>query len=286
MKIRKALLLIYRNCFHFFEKYGFKRFYFARIINRFIIFCLRSNSVDIRGHKMFLDSKDSLTLSIFESYEPVITDFIEKEIKKDFVVLDIGANIGYYTLIFAKLVGENGKIFAFEPDPTNFALLKKNMEINNYKNAALIQKAVSDKTGKAMLYLCDNNKGDHRIYDSDDGRRSIPIESIRLDDYFKDYVGKIDFIKIDTQGADELVIKGMPNLLRKNKNLKIILEFWPLGVKKSGGNAKEFLQLLIEYGFKIYDLGNERRAKPADIAELLKIYTCEKNNYTDFLCIK
>lgn len=286
MKIRKTLLLIYRACFHFFEKHGFKRFYLARIINRFIIFCLKSDSVDIHGHKMFLDSKDSLTLSIFGNYEPVITDLVGKEIKKDYVVLDIGANIGYYTLIFAKLVGENGKVFAFEPDPTNFTLLIKNMEINNYKNAVLVQKAASDKTGKARLYLCDNNKGDHRIYDSDDGRRSIPIESMRLDDYFEDYARKIDFIKIDTQGADELVIKGMPNLLRRFESLKIILEFWPLGVKKSGGNAKEFLQLLIGHGFKIYDLGSEKRTEPADIAELLKMYTCEKNNYTDLLCIK
>jgi len=65
---------------------------------------------------MFLDSCDSLQLSINEIYEPIETNFVKDKIKEKNIVLDIGANIGYYTLIFAKLVGNNGKVFAFEPE--------------------------------------------------------------------------------------------------------------------------------------------------------------------------
>jgi len=116
------------------------------------------------------------------------------------VVVDIGANIGYYTLIFARLVGEQGRVFAFEPDPANFSLLAKNVAVNNYHNVELIQKAVSDQTGNARLYLSPKSTVDHRIYSSNDNRKFIDVEAVRLDDYFLDNNGKIDFIKMDIQG--------------------------------------------------------------------------------------
>jgi tRNA G37 N-methylase Trm5 len=126
----------------------------------------------VQGHKMYLDSKESLDLSIYGVYEEYETDLIKKEIDRGDVVLDLGANIGYYTLLFAKKVGDEGRVYAFEPDPTNFSLLKKNVEINGYRNVVLIQKAVSNKNGKLKLYLNEDNKGDHRFYNSHDGRKN------------------------------------------------------------------------------------------------------------------
>lgn len=234
----------------------------------------------VDGHKMFLDSKDSLHLSINGIYEPFETELVKKEIKKGDVVLDIGANIGYYTLIFAKLVGENGKVFAFEPDPTNFSLLKKNVEINGYGNrVVLVQKAVSNKTEKIKLYLCEDNKGDHRIYDSHDGRQSIEIEAIRLDDYFKNYNGTIDFIKMDIQGAEGWAIQGMHNLLKKNKTVKIVTEFWPIGLKGSGIDPDEYFKILIELGFKLYEINEqEKKIKPINIPKVTNLLCMRKND--------
>lgn len=125
--------------------------------------------------------------------------------------------------------------------------------MNGYKNVILVQKAVSNKTGKLKLYLSEDNPGDHRIYNSHDGRKSFEIEAIRLDDYFKDYDGKIDFIKMDIQGAEGWAIQGMLNLLKKNKTVKIVSEFWPIGLKRSGIEPDEYLKLLIELGFKLYE---------------------------------
>jgi len=286
MNQRKISLAIYRAVKSVLGGYGIGRFYPIRVVHLFVLKRLKSNFATVQGHKMFLDSKDSLNLFINGIYEKFETELIKKEIKQDDIILDIGANIGYYTLMFAKLVGENGKVFAFEPDPTNFALLKKNVEINGYKNVVLINKAVSNKTGKLRLFLCENNKGDHRIYDSKDGRKFIEIESVKLDDYFKNQNDKINFIKMDIQGAEYGAVKGMCGLLNKNKNVKIISEFWPIGLKRSGVEPIEFLKLLVEHGFKISEV-NEVKDKiiPIDTPNsLLKEYTIKKENFTNLLC--
>jgi hypothetical protein len=150
---KKLFLTIYRKVVKILSGHGIGNFYPVRVFNNFIVSRLKSTLAEVDGHKMFLDSRDSLGLSIFSIHEPLETGLVKEKIKKGDVVLDIGANIGYYTLIFAKLVGEEGKVFAFEPEPTNFSLLEKNVEINGYKNVVLIQKAVSNETGKIRLYL-------------------------------------------------------------------------------------------------------------------------------------
>ena len=286
MSMRKIMLSIYKKAVKILSGHGIGNFYPIKVIHSFVISYLKSNFAEVQGHKMFLDSKDSLCLSINGVYEPFETELVKKEIKKGDVVLDLGANIGYYTLIFAKLVGKRGKVFAFEPDPTNFSLLKKNVEINGYKNVELVQKAVSNKTGKIKLYLCEDNKGDHRIYNSHDGRQSIEIEAIRLDDYFKNYNGAVDFIKMDIQGAEGGAIQGMFNLLKKN-NVKIITEFWSIGLKRFGIDSEECLKLLIEFGFKLYEVNErEKKIKPVNVPKLLEVYTPKKENFTNLLCLK
>lgn len=283
--MRKILLSVYKKGVKLLSGHGIGNFSPVKVINRFIISHLKSSFAQVKGHKMFLDSKDALGLSINGIYEPLETELVNKEVKKGNAVLDIGANIGYYTLIFAKLVGEDGKVFAFEPDPTNFALLKKNVEMNGYKNVMLVQKAVSNKTGKLKLYLCEDKPGDNRIYNSHDRRKSIEIAAIRLDDYFGRHNLKIDFIKMDIQGAEGGAIQGMLNLLKKNKTVKIVTEFWPVGLKRFGIDPDEYLKLLIELGFKLYEINEqEKKIKPVNIPKLLEIYTPEKENFTNLLC--
>lgn len=247
----------------------------------------RLNPCWVQGHRMFLDSRDSLGLSADEIWEPLETALVKKEVRSGDVVLDIGANIGYYTLILARLVGENGRVFAFEPEPENFDLLKKNVEINGYRNAVLVKKGVSDVNGKTRLYLSEENRGDHRVYDSRDDRNSMEIETIRLDDYFKDYEGRIDFIKMDIQGAEGKALQGMPLLLQKFKELKIIMEFWPTVLKKAGTEPGDLLGFLLNHDFKIYNIDRaEKMIKPADINELLEAYSYEAEKYTNLFCCR
>lgn len=288
--MRRILYSVLKTIHKLLYGYGIGQIYPFKVAFNFLVSHLRNtkDAIDVQGHKMYIDALDCLRVSIRGVYEPFETELIKKEIKKGDIVVDIGAHIGYYTLIFAKLVGEEGKVFAFEPSPENFALLKKNVEINGYKNVTLVQKAVSNKSGTLKLYLCEGNAGDNRIYDSHDDRRSVDIEAVRLDDYFKNGSGRINYIKMDVQGAEGAAVLGMSHLLESNKALKILTEFWPDGLQKFGTSPGEYLQLLTNLRFKLFDL-NEREniLEPVNaIQQLLEKYTPENKEYTNLLCVK
>src|SRR3989344_942009 len=193
----KHLSYMFRLGTKIFSKTKFAESYLLTSIYKSLHRKLKSDFAQVQGHKMYLDEDDSLRLSIFGVYEPSQTELIKQEVKEGDTVLDIGANIGYYTLIFAKLVGPRGKVYAFEPDPKNFSLLKKNIKINSYDNVVLINKAISDKTEKIKLYFSSNNKASHTIYGSEKNTNFVTIDSIKLDDYFKTNEQDISFVKID-----------------------------------------------------------------------------------------
>jgi len=266
IKMKKILFLIFKKGVKLFSGYRFSQVYPIKVIWPKIFHFLFSNlypnsAVKVGDHKMILDSNDSFCLLIDGVYQPLGVKLLKKVIKKGDVIV-VGAHIGYYTLLFAKLVGEDGKVFAFEPDPNNFALLKKNVEINGYKNVVLEQKAVTNKTGKIRLYLSDENKSAHTIYPPNNYVNSIEVEAIRLDDYFKNYNGEINFIKISATWSDAGVIQGMPNLLRKYKNLNILIRFSAFSLEEYCLNLtnKEFLKFVQEYNFKFYYI-NEQENK-------------------------
>ncbi len=247
-------------------------FLFPRIVPDF---------VNVQGHKMYIDSKDSLHFFFNSSIEDDETETIRKNIKKRDVVLDIGANIGYYTLIAARIVGEEGKVFAFEPDPGNFSLLKKNVEANGYKNVVLVQKAVSDRTEKIKLFLNEDSNVGHSIYDAHDGKKSISVYAITLDDFLKD-AEKVDFIKMDIEGAEGKAFAGMAGVLKRNKRLKIVTEFSPMLLRGIGTDPKRYVELLQKSGFKVYDV--KENLKPTAGEELIRKYT--ENKYTNLLCVR
>lgn len=284
--MRKRLLIIYRRIINIFFGTGWGKFYPIKVIHNFINSHLTPAFTVVDGHKMFLDSQDCLDLFLNNVFEPLETEVVKKEIKKGDVVLDIGAHIGYFTLIFAKLVGEKGKVIAFEPGPDNFTLLKKNVAINGYRNVVLVPKAVSNKTGKIRLYLHESSAR-HKIYDSGGDSKFIAIEATRLDDYFKNRDSKIDFIKIDTEGAEFFGLQGMLNLIKKNKKLKIVTEFGPLGLKECGVDPQEFLKLLIKLGCELHYINEERgKIEVVNTSKLLETYTPEKRNYTNLFCLR
>lgn len=248
--------------------------------------------IDIQGNKMYVNTNDRgivpwlLIDGVMEEYE---TKLFRKIVKEGMVVVDIGANIGYYSLIAAKLVGKSGIVYAFEPEPSNYELLCKNIEVNSYTNVVPIQKAVSNKQGRVKLWVnkadlaapsfSEDNASLFSKYSAVGETSFVEVETTTLDEFFKSTVRniKVDIIKIDTQGAEGLVVDGAQKILQSN-HLKIITEFWPDGLRNVGNDPLELLSKLQEYGFKI-EFINERKQTLEPIEEVIR--SCEKARLTD-----
>ena len=176
---------------------------------------------------------------------------IRSIVKNGFVVLDIGANIGFYTKIFSELVGANGSVHAFEPETINFTHLQNNLRTN--ANVKLINKAVSDKAGPIKIYLSKMLNVDHRTYPVDDYSHVMEINAATIDDYLPlNNISKIDFIKMDIQGFEMSALKGMEKTLKNNPEVKIITELWPYGLDKAGHSALEVFDFFHSLGFDLY----------------------------------
>ena len=250
--MRSFLIQFYTKCVRIISGHQLSRFTIIRGLNNFITNRLKTDTAQIGNNKFHLrvkGDKDPFKLSIFGVYEALETSIFKKNLKEGDVVIDLGANIGYYTLMAAEIVGDKGKVYAFEPDPTNFKVLTKNVKSNKYKNVVLINKAVSDTSKKGKLYLSKTNIGSHQIYDSKEERATLDIELVSLDNYFKDK--KIDFMKMDVEGSEGKVFLGAKDLIQSNKNLKILTEFSPNELKDSGIEPERYLDLLLENGFKL-----------------------------------
>jgi len=242
--------------------------------------------VEVQGSRMYVDSRDvgvAPFLLEWGFYEKFETALFKKLIKKGMVVVDIGANIGYYTLLAAHLVGDEGRVFAFEPDPHNFSLLCKNIEINGHRNVIPVRKAVFSKSGKMKLFLDKSNLGGHSLSGANvDMGVSIMVEATSLDDYLKNTNCKIDVIKMDVQGSEMEVLEGMTDTINRNDDLKIITEFWPMGIRNSGSSPMGFLNKLIECGFGLYQIG--QYVEPINVDYLLRM--CSDEKFTTLLCKK
>ena len=120
----------------------------------------------VQDHRMYLASPGQFPPAdmALDRYEPETTGLLQRVIEPGMVVVDVGAHVGYYALLAAKRVGPQGKVYAFEPDPTNYALLLKNIELNGYRNILTTGEAVSDRVGTATLYLAGLDTGRHSLF--------------------------------------------------------------------------------------------------------------------------
>lgn len=250
----------------------------------FVLSRCKSNSVVFDGRSMTIPENEYLQYVLYQ-HNNLEEKLVRNIIKKGDIVLDVGANAGYWTCLFAELVGDTGKVFAFEPVPYNFQLLKKNVEMNGYKNVTLEQKAVSNKTHTTQMYLTDHGSMDHRLNQPNQNRKSIEVEAVKLDDYFKNLDISVDLIKSDIQGADFAGIEGMQQLIEKSKNVKIIIEFAPHMAKGFGPTPEEFIEFLKNSGFQFYQVTTYDKKPKLLTPSQLREYS-QKNVHTNLLLLR
>ncbi len=252
----------------------------------------------VNGYKMYLHTGDYKGFRdcmaqelLFEGiHEPYTTLLFKELVKERMTVVDIGANIGYFSLLAAGLVGDNGRVFSFEPEPQNYAVLVKNLEANGFKNATALCMAVSDITGKSQMFIDENDSGSHSLIKTRQ-HCTTTVDVTSLDDFFKRANCPVDVIKIDASGAEMNILSGMSEVIRANADLKIFIEFWLPGLESVGVTPHEYWDKLVQSGFKfIYFVDEVKQRLELVSAEAVIEYCRDTSSKTqtwaNLLCTK
>jgi len=194
-----------------------------------------------------------------EYYEPELA-YLEKVLSQGKVFVDVGANFGVYTLVASRLVGATGKVIAVEPTAESFVTLRENIALNHFANVSTFQVALTQTTGKAWLYHgwdpVGNSLGKSPL-SSDEGEE---VQTESLDNLLENGgISRVDVIKIDVEGAEELVLRGATKTITTNRPV-IIFEYNPACAAHfslSPCGARDFLEGM---GYEFVVLGECARS--------------------------
>lgn len=176
-------------------------------------------------------------------------------------VIDVGANVGFYTRYLSTLVGPRGRVYAFEPSPSNFRFLQRNC--GHLANVVLEQAAIGSVTGKVVLFESPDLNVDHRCYDDGEKRHRVEVACYSIDDYLtalssQDQIECLSFVKMDVQGYEGQALEGMQNTLRKHFGVSLLSEIFPEGLRMAGRSSEGFLQAMTKLGFNIWLLNGHK----------------------------
>lgn len=202
----------------------------------------------LRGETFVIQMNDpcqyDLVLGI---HEPEVVEWIESELKEGMTFVDIGPNVGYYTLLGSRCVGTSGKVVALEPDPDVLAILRRNIEINRVGNVQLIHGAASESCGRAKLGRARSSSYCTGLY-CEDAVDWIDVPRYSLDALINELgIGAVDLVKLDVEGAELEVIEGMSQLLRVNHPRLIMELHGPL----EGTETQPAAQKLKQAGYTV-----------------------------------
>lgn len=181
-------------------------------------------------------------------WETLETEICRRLLPHYDLFLDLGANIGWYSTVAKQAMRPGGTVHAFEPDPTNFALLRKNVGRCGAVQVHLVPAGVSETVGSASLFHSAVNFGDHRLYQSEEERSSIAVPVTTLDAYFGGCPLPPCLCKMDTQGSEPRIFRGAQSVLPPSEaRTAFLIEFWPHGMSNSGETAAAFADVLSTY---------------------------------------
>src|SRR3989344_5254214 len=181
-------------------------------------------------------------------YEPETTRLFKHILKPGMIVVDIGAHIGYFSRLCAKRVGKNGRVFSFEADTENRALLSKN--VTQYPWVYVSSSAVSNVDGTISFYHLEGSTGCHTTIKVNGQSEPVYVPAVRLDTFFeKNSIDRVHVIKMDIEGGEINALHGMTEVLRKKPEL--IIEYNPPSLARSGASEEALFDLLRGYGYSI-----------------------------------
>lgn len=252
--------------------------------------------VAVDGHKIYVNPGDSgIDTAILRGgdYASHEKRFVEGLVTEGDVVLDIGANIGDYSLGFARACGPRGRVYAFEPLPAAFAKLQRNVAINNYRNVVAIQAAVTDCVGRIKLHEDSEASGNTSLFADcvPSLGREYEVSATTVDAVVADYaLQNVKLIKIDAQGAEAHILRGARVTLQRCAPM-VALEFWPLGLRSAGSDPVALLAFIREQCYDIQIIPDKEGAtvpsgKLSDAEILTHCASKGASGFCDLLLVK
>jgi FkbM family methyltransferase len=226
----------------------------------------------VNGYKMFVDARDvsiapHLILDgAFEEYTDAVLRTI---VRPGMHILEIGANVGVFTLLMAHRTGSKGSVLSFECDPELAQLVRDNLEINGLAHIGSVdERAVSDSAGTMRFFSAIHHRGNGTLVEGLEQiprmnleRREIEVQSTTVDAIVKEYNRRFDLVKIDAEGAETAILRGGSTLFAdRGLPLRVIVEFAPAFISSAGDDPAAYLDRFEAYGFTIERI-DERRKK-------------------------
>lgn len=232
------------------------------VIRSFVAWYKKQNKpeyVMIEGRRLYLNPQDEELapyLAMHGYFEKMETELVRQYVQPGMRVLDVGANIGYFTVLCSALVGKEGSIVAIEPDVTNYSFLEKSVQELPEANVQLVKAAAWHSSGTLNLHLNKSNPGDHQTFPGEDSRESYKVQATAIDDIETASRG-FDFVKMDIQGAEGQALRGMQNTLASHRPAVMILEFWPSSLERAGTPPEDVYTSIVQLGYQLQRISNE-----------------------------
>jgi FkbM family methyltransferase len=270
---------------------GLQRFKAAKVrlvklLFRFNVLPIWNREVGVWGCRVKASSFDRLVCLYLHRFGLMGVEdrrAFASQIRPGMTVVDVGANQGLYALFFASRVGGDGRVLAFEPDPELFGAMESNCRRNRARNVELFNFALGAKPAEMTLCRSPFNAGDNRLSETVfmDWHNDVPVKMSTLDEL----VGclHVDFIKIDVQGWEFEVLKGMKDILRSNPRVRIYFEYWAYGLRKSGADPMEMFSYLEAASFQLHEFRNNAWRPIDDPAEFCR--RTNDNSYVNLFAI-
>lgn len=218
-------------------------------------------------------------------YERHTRTLFEQSLRPGAVVLDIGAHIGYFTLLAARAVGPSGCVYAFEPDSSNYRFLGHNVALNGVEDVVTtVPKAVADTSGIREFFANTKSSVASSFWGSGRSVTATRVDCTTVDDFLGG--GEIDVVKLDVEGAEIAALRGMRRTLTSGRRLVLFVECNPTGLASSGASAPELFDELasLELDVRVID-EKQRRLLPVT-SELLNPDLADGKWYANLYCTR
>lgn len=210
--------------------------------------------VERRGHRLFLDPGDFEHADLFWMgvKDQAELRHLERLVGPTGVFLDIGANLGYYSLELSRRLGPRATMHAFEPNPPTYDRLRRHIQVNGRQGSIIAHRmALSDRVGQARMTNLPGNSGATRL---DDGEKGFDVAVSTVDAFVAEQkLERIDAMKLDVEGFEANVLRGAVQSMARFKP-HLIVEFWQWGLDKAGSSAAEVVEVLDRAGYVMHDL--------------------------------